>query len=63
MPNYLPLPEALKLPEILDGSVNISDYKKGSNFQIGKFEVTEDALFDYHFLIFPECWLKQMGNS
>ncbi|MEK7061168.1 MAG: 6-pyruvoyl-tetrahydropterin synthase-related protein [Patescibacteria group bacterium] len=66
LPIYAKLPpitEALKLPEILDGSVNISDYKKGSNFQIGKFEVTEDAVIRLPLFDFPGMLVKANGQT
>ena len=55
LPIYADLPpnhEAPSQPEILEGEVKMLSYQKGSNYQIGKVEVREDAkirlpLFDF----------------
>lgn len=56
LPIYAELPpinEAPKIPEILDGKAVIVDYKKGSDFQIGKIVVLEDAVIRLPLFDFP----------
>ena len=55
LPIYAKLPpisQAPDLPEILDGTAKVTDYRKGSDFQIGNIEVSKKAtirlpLFDF----------------
>lgn len=49
---YPPVTKAPTTPEVLSGRVDFINYQKGSNYQIGEVNVTEDArlrlpLFDY----------------
>jgi len=65
LPIYAKLPpisEAPELPEVLDGSVNITDYQKGSDFQTGKFEVVDDAVIRLPLFDFPGMKVKANGE-
>lgn len=56
LPIYAKLPpthQAPDLPEILEGSVNFSNYDKHSNFQTSQLEVTKSALIRLPIFDFP----------
>lgn len=56
LPIYATLPPTSKapnLPEVLRGQVQFLDYKKGSDFQQGKVEVSEDATIRLPLFYFP----------
>lgn len=58
-----PINEAPKVPEILDGEVKVIEYTKGSNFQYGKLEVTNDATIRLPIFDFPGMMLKVNGEK
>ncbi|MDP3244755.1 MAG: hypothetical protein Q8M83_03820, partial [bacterium] len=65
LPIYAKLPpitEAPDLPEILDGTAKISDSKKGSDFQTGKIEVTDEATIRLPLFDFPGMRVKVNGQ-
>ncbi|MDP3994462.1 MAG: hypothetical protein Q8P91_01365, partial [bacterium] len=65
LPIYATLPpikEAPDLPEVLDGKVQISDYKKGSNFQTGRVEVIDEATIRLPLFDFPGMRVKANGQ-
>jgi hypothetical protein len=65
LPIYAKLPpitQAPDFPEIMDGKADFSDYKKGSDFQIGDLEVTEDATLRLPLFDFPGMQVKVDGK-
>lgn len=66
LPIYATLPpinEAPKVPEIMDGKAEIVEYKKGSDFQIGKINVLEDATIRLPLFDFPGMVVKVNGKQ
>jgi len=55
---FPPINEAPKVPEILDGKVEVLDYQKGSDFQHGKINVLEDATIRLPLFDFPGMQVK-----
>lgn len=55
LPPVTPAPE---IPEVLDGEAFFSDYKKGSDFQIGDINVTHDATIRLPLFDFPGMQVK-----
>lgn len=56
LPIYAKLPpnkKAPDLPEVLDGEVAFTSYKKGSNYQIGEVEVKKEAIIRIPLFDFP----------
>ncbi len=65
LPIYAKLPpitEAPKLPEVLEGSADITDYQKGSDFQTGKFEVSQEAVIRLPLFDFPGMKVRANGE-
>jgi hypothetical protein len=65
LPIYATLPpinEAPPVPEIMDGKAFVTDYKKGSNFQSGNINVTEDATIRLPLFDFPGMQVKINGE-
>ena len=66
LPIYAKLPpikEAPDLPEILDGTAKINNYKKGSDFQTGKIEVSDEATIRLPLFDFPGMQVKANGQA
>lgn len=65
LPIYAKLPpinEAPLIPEIMDGKATIIDYKKGSDFQYGTINVTEEAVVRLPLFDFPGMQVKVNGE-
>jgi len=66
LPIYAKLPpvkEAPALPEVMDGTAKFSDYQKGSDFQIGKLDITSDATIRLPIFDFPGMQVKANGQQ
>lgn len=66
LPIYATLPpinEAPKLPEIMDGMAEFSNYEKGSASQWGKVKVIEDASIRLPLFDFPGMKVKVNGKT
>ena len=64
LPIYAKLPPisaAPDLPEVLDGTAEFSDYRKGSDFQTGSVEVLADATLRLPLFDFPGMQVKVNG--
>ena len=64
LPIYAKLPPisaAPDLPEVLDGTAEFSDYRKGSDFQTGNVEVSADATLRLPLFDFPGMQVKVNG--
>ena len=64
LPIYAKLPPisaAPDLPEVLDGTAEFSDYRKGSDFQTGNVEVLADATLRLPLFDFPGMQVKVNG--
>ncbi|MBL7036474.1 hypothetical protein ISR94_01310 [Candidatus Microgenomates bacterium] len=59
---FPPITEAPLLPEIMDGSVQVVEYKKGSNFQNGIIKVSEDATIRLPLYDFPGMQVSVDGE-
>lgn len=56
LPIYATLPpnkKAPDYPQVLEGEVDIKEYKKGSNYQVGKVNVLQEAVIRLPLLDFP----------
>lgn len=65
LPIYATLPPIQKapdLPEVLEGDVKFIEYKKGSNYQIGKIEASKDSLIRVPLFDFPGMQVKIDGS-
>lgn len=61
LPTFAKLPpnkKAPQFPEVLEGEVNFLNYKKGSNYQIGKMEVGKKAVIRLPMFDFPGMEVK-----
>ncbi|WKZ26014.1 MAG: 6-pyruvoyl-tetrahydropterin synthase-related protein [bacterium] len=58
-----PINEAPKLPEIMDGKAEVIGYKKGSDFQYGTINITEDASIRFPLFDFPGMTVKVNGEK
>lgn len=66
LPIYAKLPpihKAPELPEVMSGKVQFLSYQKGSDFQIGKLNVLEDAKLRLPLFDFPGMQVKVDGNK
>ena len=66
LPIYATLPpwqKAPDLPEVLEGEVKFLEYKKGSNFQKGIVEVSEDATIRLGLFDFPGMEVQVDGQK
>jgi GT2 family glycosyltransferase len=66
LPIYATLPPPFKapdLPEIVSGDAKFSDYKKGSNYQIGQVDVLRGATLRLPLFDFPGMTVKVDGKS
>lgn len=65
LPIYAKLPpirQAPDIPEVLDGNAEFFSYKKGSDFQVGDFEVFREATIRLPLFDFPGMQVKVNGQ-
>lgn len=66
LPIYAKLPPTQKAPqspEVLEGSVNFTNYKKGSDFQIGEFKADSNSKIRLPLFDFPGMEVKLDGKK
>lgn len=65
LPIYATLPPTQKapaIPEVLEGQVKFISYTKGSDFQLGQFDATQDSLIRAPLFDFPGMEVKIDGK-